>query len=153
MVNGLERERRDKQLQQFESWDRTESPPTEGKNPRLSSLRIRATEVGGSHFRKGVLSGIVGGLCCVAGALALGLGLGSVSFFSTFMGRYQMYFIAASLALMAFWLLHGVRRYLRGGADLRATARGLLRPALAMGSTWVVTLATALAIGWLAGLR
>jgi hypothetical protein len=93
---------------------------------------------------RGVLSGLVGGLCCIAGAAAVGLGLGGMSFFGTLMDRYQIYFLLASLALMGFWIVQMVMRSGFGSAGLRGVARAAARPVAVMGLTYAVTLIVAL---------
>lgn len=101
---------------------------------------------------RGFLSGVAGGVCCFAGAVASGLGVGGVSFFGMLMDRFQPLFLVASLLLMGFW----VRRTARGTALAGVGVRGVLgvagRPVLAMGVTWSVTLVVAMVAARLAGL-
>lgn len=75
------------------------------------------------HAVRGVLSGVAGGVCCFAGAIVAGLGLGGVSFFATVMGRYQPFFLLVSLLLMGFWLLQTARE----AAVVDGRVRGVLR--------------------------
>lgn len=100
--------------------------------------------------RRGVISGLMGGFCCLAGAIAAGLGLGGVDFFATLMGRYQVYFLAASILVMAAWLGRSLRRGERGGG-LRTAMRGLARPAIVMAAMWGLTLTIAMVASRLAG--
>jgi hypothetical protein len=51
-------------------------------------------------FRAGAGSGLLGGLCRIARAIAVGSGLG-LGLASRLMDRYQPYLIAASLLMMA----------------------------------------------------
>lgn len=68
----------------------------------------------------GAGSGLFGGLCCIAGVIAVGSGLGGPSAAGRLMDRYQPYLIAASVLTMAWWLPRTLRLH-----DLhRATARG-----------------------------
>lgn len=97
----------------------------------------------------GVLSGLLGGLCCIGGAVAVGLGLGGVGFFATLMDRYQLVFIAASLAVMAAWLIRAARVSGGQGRELRRTSRSLARHAVFMGGAYVVTLALTLPLSML----
>lgn len=98
----------------------------------------------GRFLAGGALSGLLGGLCCIGGAVAVGLGLGGAGFFATLMDRYQGLFIAASLALMTGWLLRTA-----SAAGLRGAGRVLARQAVVMGGVYVVTLALTLPLGML----
>ena len=102
---------------------------------------------------RGAFSGAVGALCCVGAAVAVGLGLGGVGFFATLMARYQPYFMAAGVALMAFWMAHTVRR-LRGRpgiGGLGALTRAAAMPLSVMVVGYLVRLAVALLASRLAG--
>ena len=102
---------------------------------------------------RGVASGVLGGLCCLIGAIAVGLGLGGVGFFTSFMGRYQPLFMAASVVLMGLWAGRAVHRArTSGGGGLREALRGIARPVSVMGVTWALTLVAVLAVGRAAGL-
>lgn len=111
---------------------------------------------GGQRLRdvtRGVASGVLGGLCCLAGAIAVRLGLGGVGFFTSFMGRYQPLFVAASVALLGLWAGRVVHRArMSGGGGLREALRGIAWPVSVMGVTWAVTLVAVLAVGRAAGL-
>jgi hypothetical protein len=92
----------------------------------------------------GAGSGLLGGICCVGSAIAIGGGVGGLSFFTTWMRHYQVYFIIASIAVMAAWLLRLVR--VNGaGRGLLAVASGIWRQALTMGAAYALTLAAAAA--------
>lgn len=70
----------------------------------------------------GAGSGLLGSICCVGSAIAVGTGIGGLSFFTNWMSRYQAYFIAASVAVMAAWLFRVIRRN-GAGQGVKATAR------------------------------
>lgn len=100
-----------------------------------------------SRVVPGVISGLVGSLCCMMGAIAVGLGLAGVGFAGTLMARYQLWFIAASLVLMGSWLAWSLRRERAsagatgwGRADLRVAVRTLLPQVAVMGGVYSVTL-------------
>jgi hypothetical protein len=98
----------------------------------------------------GAGSGLLGGICCVGSAIAVGTGVGSLSFFTTWMRHYQVYLIIASIAVMAAWLLHLIR--VNGaGRGFAAAARGIWRHAAAMGAVYALTLLAAMAATRLAG--
>lgn len=90
----------------------------------------------------GIGSGLLGGICCVASAIAVGAGAGGLSFFTTWMRHYQMYFIIASITIMAAWLLRRIRAH-GAGHGLAAAARGIWRQALTMGAVYTLTLLAA----------
>lgn len=98
----------------------------------------------------GVGSGLLGGICCVGSALAVGAGIGGLSFFTTWMSRYQIYFIAASIAIMAAWLTHVIRRN-AAGQGLRAAARQISRQVLTMAAVYAITLLAGMAAAGFAG--
>jgi len=83
------------------------------------------------------LSGIAGAICCIGNAVALGAGIGALSFFGTWMQRYQPYFILASVAVMAIAAVSLLRRH-----DERATKR-MLRHIGVMVAAYVLTLGAA----------
>lgn len=107
-----------------------------------SAMRVAA------RVAPGVLSGLVGGLCCVIGAVAVGLGLAGASFASTLMDRYQVWAMAASLLLLAVWLVRTIRaaRAVRPRPDMRRAGRVLVRHAAVMGATYAVTLLATVAV-------
>lgn len=77
----------------------------------------------------GVGSGLLSGVCCVGSALAVGAGLAGLSFFGTWMDRYQAYFVAAGVAAMALWVARTARRYRPLRRNYRAArARSAGRP-------------------------
>src|SRR6266536_159577 len=80
----------------------------------------------------GLGSGLLGGVCCLGSALAIGAGVGGLSFFSTWADRYQVYFVAASMLVMALWLVRQARRHASGG--LAAFVRGTWRQLVVMGA-------------------
>lgn len=96
-------------------------------------------------FRTGIWSGILGGLCCVGSAIAVGFGVGGLSFFTTWMNRYQMYFIIASIALMAAWVIRLIRSS-GGRSGFAAAARTIWRQTLTMAVVYAFTLAAAMAV-------
>jgi hypothetical protein len=70
--------------------------------------------------------------------------VGGLSFFTTWMRHYQIYFIIASITIMAAWLLRRIRA--DGAArGLAAAARGIWRQALTMGAVYTLTLLAATA--------
>jgi hypothetical protein len=118
------------------------------------------TDTGTTHHRgpggyrrflsTGIGSGLLGGICCVGSAIAVGAGVGALSFFTTWMRHYQVYLITASIVVMAAWLLHLIR--VNGaGRGLAAAARGIWRQATAMGAVYALTLLAAMAATRLAG--
>jgi hypothetical protein len=113
-------------------------PVTAGVRPPLGVVR-------------GVASGVIGGLCCLAGAIAVEVGLGGAGFFGALMKNYQPYFMAASVALMGLWVARAVHRARTAGGGLRGL-RGIARPVSVMGVTWAVTLVGAVAVARVAGL-
>ena len=94
-------------------------------------------------FGAGLGSGLLGGICCVGSAIAVGASVGGLSFFTTWMRSYQTYFIIASIAIMAAWLLRRIRAN-GAGRGLAAAARGIWRQALTMGAVYAATLLTAI---------
>lgn len=93
----------------------------------------------------GAGTGLLAGVCCVGSAVAVGAGVGGLSFFTTWVDRYQMYFIAGSIALMALWLFRLGRRYGGSRGGLRRSGRILIRHALVMGGVYVIVLGLAVA--------
>lgn len=92
----------------------------------------------GRFVRAGSLSGLLGAVCCIGNALAVATGLGLLSFFGVWMDRYQVYFIAGSVAVMALATGWMVRR-----SGLHSARRMLLRHAGVMVAAYVVTLGVA----------
>jgi hypothetical protein len=100
-----------------------------------------------SRVVPGVVSGLVGSVCCMIGAAAVGLGLAGVGFAGTLMARYQLWFIGASLVLMGSWMAWSLRKErARAGArgwgrgDLGVVARTLGPQVAVMGAVYIVTL-------------
>ena len=110
-----------------------------------SSRTISATRWRGWIDRRflgvGAGSGVLGGICCVGSAVAMGLGVSALSFFGVWMERYQTYFIAGSAALMLLWLARVARPYGFTRDGIRRAGRVLGRHALIMGLIYVATLA------------
>lgn len=109
-----------------------------------------------SRVVPGFVSGLVGSLCCMIGAVAVGLGLAGVGFAGTLMARYQLWFIAASLLLMAAWMAWTLRRERVsvgasgwGRGDVAIVARTLIPQVAVMGGVYALTL---LVTGMLANL-
>jgi hypothetical protein len=100
------------------------------------------------HFLgAGLGSGLLGGVCCFGSALAIGASIGGLSFFSTWMERYQIYFVLASVLVMALWLVRQVRRARTNGASTaKAFLRGARRQLVVMGAVYLVTLGLAMAV-------
>jgi predicted lipid-binding transport protein (Tim44 family) len=94
----------------------------------------------------GLGAGLLGGVCCVGTAVAVGASVGGLSFFSTLMERYQIYFVVASLLLMALWLVRQIRRArVGGGSTAKAFLRAVWRQLAVMGVVYLVTLGIAVA--------
>ena len=85
-------------------------------------------------------------------AIAVGTGIGGLSFFTTWMSRYQVYFIAASIAVMALWLARVIRRN-GAGQGVKAAARQISRQVLTMAAVYLVTLLAGMAAAGLIGTR
>lgn len=95
----------------------------------------------------GFVSALVGSVCCVGGAVAVATGVGALSFFQVWMNKYQIYFILASLALMALAAVRMTRKY-----GLRHAKQMLIRHAAVMVVVYVVTFGiAAMAYGIIAG--
>lgn len=88
----------------------------------------------------GVSSGFLGGICCIGGAVAIGLGVSGLSFFGAWMERYQIYFIVGSAALMILWLASVARPYGFSRQGIHRAGRALGRHALVMGIVYSATL-------------
>ncbi len=100
----------------------------------------------------GASSGLVGSICCVGSALAVGAGIGGLSFFTTWMSRYQTYFIAASIAIMAAWLTRVIQRN-KAGQGFKPALRQISRQALTMAAVYTVTLLAGMTAAALVGTR
>jgi hypothetical protein len=100
-------------------------------------------------LRASLGSGLLGGVCCISAAITTAAGLGAAGFFTTLMDRYQLYFIAGSLAVMALWLLRHLRRQGISPLDVRAVLRTVGRHVIVMGVVYVVTLGITMAIAQL----
>lgn len=87
----------------------------------------------------GVSSGFLGGICCIGGAVAVGLGVSGLSFFGAWMERYQIYFIVGSAALMTLWPASVARPYGFSRQGIHRAARALGRHALVMGIVYSAT--------------
>ncbi len=96
-------------------------------------------------LRASLGSGLLGGMCCIAGAITTAAGLGAAGFFTGLMDRYQLYFILGSVAIMALWLWRHLRRQGISPLDFRAVVRTAGRQAIVMGVVYVVTLGIAMA--------
>jgi hypothetical protein len=95
----------------------------------------------------GLGSGLLGGVCCFGSALAIGASIGGLSFFSTWMERYQIYFVLASALVMALWLVRQAHRARTGGGStVRAFLRGARRQLVVMGAGYLITLGLAMAV-------
>src|SRR5438128_3516615 len=89
----------------------------------------------------GTCAGVLGGFCCIGKAIAVGTGLGALSFFGTWMQRYQLFFILASLGMLTLWFVGLIRTYGMTGHGLLVAARSSARHGLGCLGTYVVTLA------------
>jgi hypothetical protein len=97
----------------------------------------------------GAGSGLFGGLCCIAGAIAVGSGLAGLSAAGRLMDRYQPYLIAASVLMMAWWLLRTFRAQRQrpdGPGRAAAVARTLGRQLVPMGVMYAGTLLVTMAV-------
>ena len=95
----------------------------------------------------GLGAGLLGGVCCIGSAVAIGASVGGLSFFSTLMERYQIYFVIVSLLVMGLWLIRQIRRARAGGGS---TAKSFLRAGwrqlAVMGAVYLVTLGLAMGV-------
>jgi hypothetical protein len=96
-------------------------------------------------LRAGLGSGLLGGVCCIGSAIAIGAGLGGLSFFSTWMERYQLYFALAGLTVMTIWLTRQIRRY-GAGRGISIVLRSMARQLVVMGVVFLVTLGIAMTL-------
>lgn len=95
----------------------------------------------------GLGAGFLGGVCCIGSAVAVGASIGGLSFFTTLMDRYQIYFVLGSLLMMAFWLVRQIwRARAAGGSTVRAFLRTTWRQLVVMGIIYLVTLGVAMAV-------
>jgi hypothetical protein len=92
----------------------------------------------GQSAKVGAGTGLLGGVC--GSAVAVGAGVGGLSFFTTWVDRYQTFFIAGSVALMAAWLIRLGRRHGLSRRGFRRTARVLTRHAVVMGAVYLIVL-------------
>jgi hypothetical protein len=102
----------------------------------------------------GAGSGLFGGLCCIAGAIAIGSGLGGLSAAGSLMDRLQPYLIAASVLMMAWWLLRTVRAQAQrpaGRGRVAVVARALGRQLAPMGIMYAGMLLATMAVSRLLG--
>jgi hypothetical protein len=102
----------------------------------------------------GAGSGLFGGLCCIAGAIAVGSGLAGLSAVGSLMDRYQPYFLAASVLMMAWWLLRTVRAQAQrsaGRGSVAIVARALGRQLAPLGVMYAGMLLATMAVARLAG--
>ena len=93
--------------------------------------------------------GLVGGACCVGGAVVKGVGIASVASVSSFVDSATPYFIGASIVLMlawAFWMFRGV------GFNLGQLAPVIARHGVVMVGIYGVTLGATMLIASAAGL-
>ena len=93
--------------------------------------------------------GLVGGACCVGGAVVKGVGIASVASVSSFVDSATPYFIGASIVLMlawAFWMFRGV------GFNLGQFAPVIARHGVVMVGIYGVTLGATMLIASAAGL-
>lgn len=115
---------------------------------RDAAAATQAGPTAGRSAGVGFMSGALGGLCCIGSAVAVGAGIAGLSFFTTWMERYQLYFIAASVLIMLVWLWRTARTYGFSRFGLGAMIRGLRRRMVVMGVTYAVTLGIAFGISF-----
>lgn len=111
----------------------------------LAGIVKRFSQLGQGWFDRrsvgmGTSCGVLGGLCCIGKAVAVGAGLGASSFFVAWMDRYQLYFVVGSLGLLTIWLVGMIRSYGLTTTGLLTAGRSSVRHALVCGGTYVVTL-------------
>ena len=102
----------------------------------------------------GAGSGLLGGLCCIAGAITVGTGLGGLSAASRLMDRYQPYLIATSALMMAWWLQRTLRQLGQRPASrgrIKVVASALGRQLAPMGVVYASTLLASMALSQLLG--
>ena len=93
--------------------------------------------------------GLVGGACCVGGAVVKGVGIASVASVSSFVDSATPYFIGASIVLMlawAFWMFRQV------GFSPGQFAPVIVRHGVVMVAIYAATLGTTMLIASAAGL-
>ncbi len=124
------------------------APTVDQQNPTQSTApACPATPSGRRFLSAGLGSGLLGGVCCLGSAVAIGASIGGLSFFSTWMERYQIYFVVVSALVMALWLGRQIWRHARGGGRgaLAAFLRRTWRQLVVMGAVYVATLGLAAA--------
>ncbi len=102
----------------------------------------------------GAGSGLLGGLCCIAGAITVGTGLAGLSAASRLMDRYQPYLIATSVLMMAWWPLRTLRQMGQrpaGRGRIAVMTRALGRQLAPMGMVYAGTLLASMALSQLLG--
>lgn len=92
--------------------------------------------------------GLVGGACCAGGALLTGLGISSSAAVSAFIGDTQLYFIGASVLMMAAGLFWTARR---ANYRIKELAPMIVRQGALMGVIYGVVLLTSMGLAGLAG--
>ena len=92
----------------------------------------------------GGLTGVLGGFCCMGGAIAMATGLGALSFFSTLSERYLPYLIAGSAAVMLLWLARQAAAFGFSRSGLRRAATVIGRQTVVMGLVYGATLGLAM---------
>ncbi len=142
------------------------STPAEADAMRTSTSRMTASEGITSRLRtlpviswvwpqrhsagSGAGCGLVGGACCVGGAVVKGVGIASVASVSSFVDSATPYFIGASIVLMltwAFWMFRQV------GFSPARFAPVMARHGVVMVVIYGVTLGTTMLIATAAGLQ
>ncbi len=93
--------------------------------------------------------GLVGGACCVGGAVVKGVGIASVASISSFVDVATPYFIGASLLLMLAW---AVWMFRRAGFSPGAFAPLMARHGVVMVGIYGVTLGATMLIASAAGI-
>ncbi len=93
--------------------------------------------------------GLVGGACCVGGAVVKGVGIASVASVSSFVDSATPYFIGASIVLMLAWAFYLFRQV---GFNPGQFAPVVARHGVVMVGIYGVTLGTTMLIASAAGL-
>ena len=97
----------------------------------------------------GASCGLVGGACCVGGAVVKGLGIASVATISSFVETATPYFIGASVLLMLAW---AVWLFRRTRYQVKPFTRMMARHGAVMAGIYAVTLGATMALASVAGI-
>ena len=121
-----------------------------GVTSRLRSLPVISWVWPQRHSAgSGAGCGLVGGACCVGGAVVKGIGIASVASVSSFVDSAMPYFIGASIVLMLAWAF---RMFRQVGFSPGRFAPVVARHGVVMVAIYGVTLGTTMLIASAAGL-